>query len=247
MPDGGRILRRMEEQVRAWFAWAWGALAVLSAVAVVAVPRCLVTCDATLVPVREPSADWRAWPLADPEVARRRACPRASILGDALTTPPPSGPETWIRRDPTGDIFVVALVPRREEAPAERFASAFRRERGRRMSFSSPTTAACSLAIGLALAAMIAGLGVARRRIRAATRLANDVREAYAALAPDVPTYRGATVPGVTASSDAHLTEGARRATRALGTAFAAVATLLGIFVVCAGYFVVRAWMRVVL
>jgi len=160
----------------------------------------------------------------------------------------PKPPGLWLRQDPASEIFVVAGAPRREEAPRERFVTAFRREAGWLLAFKSTRAAACSATLGLALAVLIAGLVAARRRLRAAGALAESSREAFLALSSGPPSYR--RVPTALArdaedrTHQARSAEGMRHAVGALRTALIGVAGLVALFLVCAGGVALREWVR---
>jgi hypothetical protein len=236
----------MPGQTRAWFVGAWFCLAFLLAVAALAFPRCIVVCDAVLVSVAEPDG-WRDWPLADPGTTCGGVCPGGDVPRegwDSVEGPVP--PELWLRHDPSRGVFVVGGAPRTDEAPRERFMSAFQREPGRRLAFTSNRAAACSLLLGLSLAVLLVGMGAARRRLRVAERLVESLRGAHLALASDPATYRRApTVKALEAGAhDARSADGARLAVGALRTSLLAVAGLFALFLVSAGGVVLREWVR---
>jgi hypothetical protein len=237
----------MEGEVRGWFAGAWVCLLVLAALAIGATPSAIVVCDATLTRVTEPS-DWRSWPLDSSEAMGHGAC--AAFMGAAYGGCPSirgDAPGTWIRHAPGGQVFVVAGLPGRDQAPNERFLAALQRTPGRRLALVSRGAAACLGFIGLGLVVMVAGLLIAHRRQRMAALLASSVWGAYAELASDPPTYRRPPLANAPASVELCLAEGAREAKRALATAFVSLAVIVAVFVVGAGYFVLGAWLRFVL
>jgi len=193
--------------------------------------------SARLIAVPEP-ADWRTWPLADD--------PTVTYGWDPHEAPTP--PELWLRHDPKSDLFVIGGTPRAEEAPLERFHSAFRREAGWHAEVKSSRAAACSVMLGLALAVLVAGLATARRRLRAAGALAESSREAFLSLSSDPPSYRSAPTAMAQktedAAHDARSRAGARREVGALRAALVGVAGLVTLFFVCAGGVMLREWVR---
>jgi hypothetical protein len=143
---------------------------------------------------------------------------------------------------------VVGGAPRAEEAPRERFVSAFRREPGARIALTSTRAAASALTLGLALAVIVVGMRAARRRMRAAVALAASSRDAYLALTADPADYRRAPAPLAREAQagpyDTRGAEGARLAIGALRASLLAVLGLFAVFLICAGSFVLREWVR---
>lgn len=237
----------MEGRARAWFLGAWVCLALLVAILGWVAPHGVVVCRATLVAVPEP-AGWRDWPLADPKAAWGGACPGDGVAREGWYGDGPGPPERWIRHDTSSGVFVVGGAPRAEEAPRERFVSAFRREPGGGVAFTSAEAAVCCLTLGLALAVILVGLAAARRRLRAAGALAASSRDAHLALSAGPASYRSAPAPrareALEGAYDARSAEGARLAIGALRTSLLAVLGLFAVFLVCAGSFVLREWVR---
>jgi hypothetical protein len=210
----------MGTDVGAWFKRAWTCLAVLVLLAVWATPRCILRCDASLSSAPEPDG-WRTWPLADAGAMRRGTC-----LRDPYGLGYVNAPTQWVRHDPEGAVFVVATSPGYEEAPKEHFVEALRRTSGQEMVFASGLAAACLGAIVFALATMIVGLGVARRRLRLGIALGTADHRAHTALAQDPPTYRASPVASVPPPSRTRLADGEDRAARALQSALVFVAAI---------------------
>jgi hypothetical protein len=129
-------------------------------------------------------------------------------------------PGEWLRRDPGGDVYVIARPPYSDEIPNEGFRVAVRRSPAREVHFSSVRGAVASAAIGTALMVMLAGLAVARRRLQKSRKLASVVRDAHLAIASDPPTHRSVPVDAVLPPSPALLSKGRHAANRALIAAF---------------------------
>jgi hypothetical protein len=224
----------MREEVRGWFVAAWGLLVLLAVLSCWVVPRSLVRC-AMLTPASEP-AGWREWPLADPS-ALSGTCYRAlgayqgvygkdddtPRTGDAVTLVTGPGdwfPGEWLRRDPAGDVYVIAGPPHSDEAPKEGFRVAVRRSPAGSLHFASLRGAVATAATGTLLGVMLVGLAVANLRLRTSRRLATVVRDAHLALAADPPTHRSVPFDAVPPPSPTLLSRGRDAANRALIAAF---------------------------
>jgi hypothetical protein len=245
----------MRVEVRGWFLAAWLSIAALVAVGVWMTPRWIVACDATFAWIEPEPDGWREWPLATSEEVD--AVERGGCWGGRFSfeqsTPMfqgrPSGAplDDWVRRDPSGEIFVGAGPPLGEEAPKERYLGAFRRTPGLCWGFTSKWAPVSLAVLGLLMGAIATGIGVARRRLQKATRLARSVHDAYARVASDPPTYRRSPVGADAGSAEACLREGARSAKRALVWGLVVAAAILLISVAGGTVFLVHEFYRLVL
>jgi hypothetical protein len=148
-------------RAKGWFYLGWTTLGLLAALTVLTARASVVRCDATLREVPEPDS-WHDWPLSA-GAAHFEICPDGSPTAAHLVGWVEGG-NVWVRAK--GRTFVVAAAPRADEAPHERFVSAFRAELGGRYAFASRAGMFALIGLVSSLLVVLGGLSVGRARLR---------------------------------------------------------------------------------
>jgi hypothetical protein len=249
------MLVGMRVEVGGWLWTAWACLFALAVAVLAMVRESIVVCDATFSWVEPEPPGWRDWPLADAdatEIIDRGGCwgtPLSSYEAAPLFEGQPSGipRRTWMRRDPSGRVYVGAGPATNDEAPKERYLGAFQVAPGKHVGFTSRWAFGFLLELSIAFAMLASALVVAHRRIRRAWARAESVRKAYAEVASDPPTYRRSPSAGDPVSAEECVAQGAESAKRVLLKALGSLAALLLLTVVAGTLFLVREFYRLVL
>jgi hypothetical protein len=171
----------------------------------------------------------------------------SSAILESATTKASKEQGSWLRRDPTGEVFVIAGPPRAEDATKERYVAALRRGSGKRIQLTSRWAPVWFGWLAIMTSVMCSGLWVGYRRLQRARASAESVRRAYSAVASDPPTYRRPASLAEPASVEACLEEGSRSAKKALAAALGFGAAILLTTVVFGGVFVFYEFYRLFL